>query len=306
MTPPPTLPIFPPFHPHTKWRAVDDRIRGGSSVSHLDTLDTTQSHAGAAARFWGTLDITTLGGAGFASQCHTFEPRALRLCKEEYQGLAITFDVTPPAPAPVEEEKPKHFTLVLKGSIPPLRPDGRRESTLSYEYTFINTSCTSTSSTTIDNPHEQQHQRRTITIPWSDFSPTYRGRPITPKDPQYTPLDPGSVDPRNGEEQGGIAEISLMCRSGFGKQQGEFELVVRRIEAVRVGASAACVHGGGGKGKGMEDGDLEKQAWDDAVHRQPPSRPQARFRAVSWKTIGLVTVVCIGLSVLATRWWAKL
>lgn len=27
-------PIFPPFHFH-KWRAVDDRVRGGSSVSHI-------------------------------------------------------------------------------------------------------------------------------------------------------------------------------------------------------------------------------------------------------------------------------
>lgn len=28
--------IFPPFHTETAWRAVDDRIRGGSSISHLD------------------------------------------------------------------------------------------------------------------------------------------------------------------------------------------------------------------------------------------------------------------------------
>ncbi|KAJ9125082.1 hypothetical protein QFC22_000035 [Naganishia vaughanmartiniae] len=258
-----TRTLFPPFHPHTQWRAVDDRIRGGSSISHLDT---TSNHA---ARFWGTLDITTLGGAGFASQCHTFEPRALRLCKDEYEGLAITFDVTARSEKVRGEEgkeKPKHFTLVLKGSVPPLRPDGRRESTLSYEYTFVNAASTSSSPESATMTTKQ----RTITIPWTDFSATYRGRPITPKDPQYTPLDPGSAD-SNGKEQGGVAELSLMCRSGFGKQEGEFELVVHRIEAVRVGGAAAAASAGMG---GKESDDLEKQAWDEAVHK---ARPQGRF-----------------------------
>lgn len=31
-------PIFPPWHFH-QWRAVDDRVRGGASVSHLDSIE---------------------------------------------------------------------------------------------------------------------------------------------------------------------------------------------------------------------------------------------------------------------------
>ena len=30
--------LFPPFHAPEKWRAVDDRIRGGSSTSHLEPI----------------------------------------------------------------------------------------------------------------------------------------------------------------------------------------------------------------------------------------------------------------------------
>ncbi|KAK5691044.1 hypothetical protein LTR97_011696 [Elasticomyces elasticus] len=45
------------------WTASDDSVRGGKSSSHLDI-----SAADSTARFYGHLDIKTLGGAGFASQ----------------------------------------------------------------------------------------------------------------------------------------------------------------------------------------------------------------------------------------------
>lgn len=54
--------IFPSWNFDT-WRAVDDRERGGSSISHLDSvevnaevdLSTEKSPKVKAARFWGNL-----------------------------------------------------------------------------------------------------------------------------------------------------------------------------------------------------------------------------------------------------------
>lgn len=254
--------IFPPFNVPA-WRAIDDRIRGGSSVSHLDPYPSSSSEkdtaaapaAATAVRFWGTLDTKTLGGAGFASQCYTFPgEQGLWLDTERYAGLGIEFDVASPAKhapkqagtgagEPERLPPPTRFTLVLKTSIPPTRPDGRRQSTLSYEYTFTSHTSPTHAST------------RRLTIPWSAFVPTYRGRPITPGDPEYTPLDPGSrTHHGHGKRmRGGIRELSLMCRSDFGKQEGAFELVVRRIDAVPV------VGRQGGEERGGDKGDLERQ-----------------------------------------------
>lgn len=50
------------------------------------------------------------------------------------------------------------YTLTLKDEILPKRPDGREQSTISWEYDF----------------RAQGHQ--TIFIKWSDFRATYRGR----------------------------------------------------------------------------------------------------------------------------------
>jgi hypothetical protein len=35
------------------------------------------------------------------------------------------------------------------------------------------------------------------------------------------------------KKHGGVVELGLMCRSGFGEQEGEFELFVGKIEAVK-------------------------------------------------------------------------
>lgn len=47
---------------------------------------------------------------------------------------------------------------------------------------------------------------------------TYRGREVARDDPKYQPF--------RSEE---IYELSLMCRSAFGNQKGDFELVVDSI-----------------------------------------------------------------------------
>jgi hypothetical protein len=59
--------VFPPWN-FDRWRAVDDRVRGGSSISHFDPvevdvqnedaevdLSTEKVSKGKAARFWGNL-----------------------------------------------------------------------------------------------------------------------------------------------------------------------------------------------------------------------------------------------------------
>ncbi|CUA66619.1 hypothetical protein RSOLAG22IIIB_00060 [Rhizoctonia solani] len=60
-----TVTIFPPWR-ISEWETVDDRIRGGKSISTL------HERGGDGIWFCGTLDITALGGAGFASQRFRF------------------------------------------------------------------------------------------------------------------------------------------------------------------------------------------------------------------------------------------
>ena len=55
------------------------------------------------------------------------------------------------------------------------------------------------------------------TAQWKDFAPTYRGRPASDA-PQ---LDPAKIE-----------EISIMCRSNFDKQEGDFSLRIQDITAV--------------------------------------------------------------------------
>lgn len=127
--------------------ASDDRVRGGKSQSYLDCPSSST------AAFHGTLDITALGGAGFASQ-RTSDSLSWDL--SNYQGLSIK----------VEKGDDKKYTLTLKDEILPRRPDGREQSTVSWEYDFVSTS-------------------GEVLIPWGDFKPTYRGRPK----PDVTHLD---------------------------------------------------------------------------------------------------------------------
>lgn len=63
---PAAKPIFPPWQ-FPSWNAVDDRVRGGSSISHLDpveiSLDSSPSESEkakkiAAARFWGNVGMS--------------------------------------------------------------------------------------------------------------------------------------------------------------------------------------------------------------------------------------------------------
>ncbi|KAJ6111930.1 hypothetical protein N7523_007991 [Penicillium sp. IBT 18751x] len=165
------------------WTSSDDRVRGGASHSTL-----TCSPSSLVAKFHGNLDITTLGGAGFASQRTTGEDRTWNLSR--YDGIELVID----------HADNKLYTLTLKDEILPKRPDGREQSTLSWEFDF------------------RAEGRKTIFVKWSDFRPTYRGKEKKDVEP---------LDLKN------IKRFSIMIRSFFGEQDGDFELGVVSIAALR-------------------------------------------------------------------------
>ncbi|KAI0184836.1 complex I intermediate-associated protein 30-domain-containing protein [Xylaria flabelliformis] len=163
------------------WVASDDRVRGGKSQSYLDYTSESKE----AVRFHGELDITALGGAGFASE-RSPDPQHWDL--SSFQGLHLA----------IGKGDGKKYTLIVKDEILPKRPDGREQSTVSWEYDFLGTG------TELD-------------IPWQDLTPTYRGKPKL----DAKPLDLGN-----------IKRISIMMRSFFGEQEGPFDLEVQHIAAV--------------------------------------------------------------------------
>ena len=142
--------------------SVDDRVRGGSSVSHLDISDPRTR-----AFFHGNLDIKTLGGAGFASQKtvpNLFGPAGLDL--SDYSSLVVNVDES------ASDEKT--YTLILKDKEAlPKRPDGREQSTVSWEHDFRLAGSS--------GGH--------VALRFRDFAPTYRGRPK----PEAEPLNLKSI-----------------------------------------------------------------------------------------------------------------
>jgi hypothetical protein len=98
------------------------------------------------AKFHGTLDINTLGGAGFASQRTRGGDRTWNL--SAYDGIELVID----------SADDKLYTLTLKDEILPKRSDDREQSTVSWEFDF------------------RAEGRRTIFVKWSHFRATYRGK----------------------------------------------------------------------------------------------------------------------------------
>ncbi|KAJ3087302.1 hypothetical protein HK102_011406 [Quaeritorhiza haematococci] len=177
-----------------KWMAVDDRVRGGSSKSNL-TLPAPPSPPSTPARFYGHLDTTTLGGAGFASQrtipTNTPQPD---WDLSGYDGIEIE----------VARGDGKRYAFNIQTQELRDRGDGRIESAVTYKYSF----------TANPTPDPQIFFAR-----WSDFVKTYRGRPAP---------DSPDLDRTN------IRYLSIMCQSYFDQQSGDFELEIRRITAVKL------------------------------------------------------------------------
>lgn len=153
-----------PWNP-ADWIDSDDRVRGGSSRSELSCCPTDPT-----AIFRGNLDIKTLGGAGFASQRTTGEDRNWDVSK--YEGVVLD----------IGDCDKKRYTLTLKDELLPKSPNGREQSTISWEYDF--------------EPTKDER----VYIHWNDFKPTYRGR------------EKGDAEPLNLKQ---IKRISLMMRRYF-------------------------------------------------------------------------------------------
>ena len=113
------------------------------------------SHA--AVRFHGDLDIAALRGAGFASQR---SPDARSWDLSGFEGLHL----------PINQGDGKKYTFIVKDEVLPKRPDGREQSTVSWEYDFTG-------------------NKLDLHIPWKDLKPTYRGKPK----PDAKPLDLASI-----------------------------------------------------------------------------------------------------------------
>ncbi|KAM0787178.1 hypothetical protein ACM66B_006425 [Microbotryomycetes sp. NB124-2] len=145
-------PLFGGSQPWPKFVAVNDTVRGGNSSSSWTTDERNT------AKFEGELDITALGGAGFASQCATFD----KPIKIEQGALGLELKLVNKVHRSGEKHEPHTFTLVLKNERAQHRPDGRRESVLSYEFSF----------TRSDSSNGQA-----VFASWTDFKATYRGRP---------------------------------------------------------------------------------------------------------------------------------
>jgi hypothetical protein len=145
----------------------DDRVRGGKSQSYLTVLDAPGATA-SQAEFSGHLDITALGGAGFASQ----------RTADHVPGWDISgHDVLVLDVARADDRR---YTLTLKDEVLPRGPDGRDQSTISWEYDFVvGTAAGGSGSGTALAGSTR------VVIPFKDLQPTYRGRPK----PDAEPLD---------------------------------------------------------------------------------------------------------------------
>ncbi|KAI9650316.1 hypothetical protein NHQ30_000329 [Ciborinia camelliae] len=165
------------------WTASDDRVRGGASQSYL-----TYSAFSDIATFSGTLDIKTLGGAGFASQ-RTTSNRTWDL--SACDGILLYLG----------KSDGKQYTFIVKDELLPPSPDGREQSTISWELDF-------------KGPADNS----SVFVKWADFKPTYRGR----EKPDANPLNLKN-----------IKRFSIMMRSFFGSQEGEFSMDIISISATK-------------------------------------------------------------------------
>lgn len=98
----------------------------------------------------------------------------------------------------------KRYTLNLKNEMPEKREDGRDKSTLEYAFSFNAPATT---------------EKYGVFVPWNSFEPYYRGR----KQKNAKSLDTSS-----------IRRFSIMIRSFFDKQEGEFSLRIFAILAIKM------------------------------------------------------------------------
>lgn len=164
-------------------------MRGGSSQSYFSA-----NAYELVARFYGELDIKTLGGAGFASQRTTGENREWDL--SDYTGIELC----------ITKGDQKRYTFNLKDELLDKNPEnGREQASVSYEFDFRLSDA------------QAQAESTTIYIPFVDLKATYRGR------------EKEDADPINTKS---VKRFSLMMRSFFAQQEGPFSLSIRSICAI--------------------------------------------------------------------------
>jgi len=143
------------------WQPTDDRVRGGSSQSYLSPLLNN------GAFFNGTLDIKTLGGAGFASQFspenedgNNGQSRAANVDKIADDGKAWDLSAYDGIEVDIGNGDGKVYTLILKDDRSPSKgDDGREQASISWEVDF-----------------EAREGGGKVWKPWKDFKAMFRGK----------------------------------------------------------------------------------------------------------------------------------
>jgi Complex I intermediate-associated protein 30 (CIA30) len=102
--------------------------------------------------FYGYLDTSALGGAGFASHRNTTNTSDWNLA--DYDGIELH----------IGKSDGKRYILIIKDELLPKKPDGGDRSSLNWEYEFVIPSS------------ETLREDSIVRIRWRDFFPTYRGR----------------------------------------------------------------------------------------------------------------------------------
>lgn len=180
-----SLPIFGPpraWRPETDFTASDDRVRGGASRSTLERNATSTT-----VRFHGTLDTTTLGGAGFASQRTTSTTTTWDL--SAFAGLEISLGAG----------DGRRYTLNLKTVLPGRMEENpsRDKSTVEYAYSFVGAP-----------------QPAKLFVPWESFEAFYRGRKVDDAPPLDTAgIRRWSIMIRSFFEDQKSGDFSLVIRS---------------------------------------------------------------------------------------------
>ncbi|KAF6221096.1 hypothetical protein HO133_002777 [Letharia lupina] len=221
-----TKPWLPP-----PWTTTDDRVRGGASQSYLSALPDN------CANFHGHLDTSTLGGAGFASQ---FSPPEAAGTDKDGGDEERSWDLSAYDGIEVEvvggKGDGKIYTLILKDEeAAGKRGDGREKAGINWEVDF-------------KVGGEEGEGGGDVTrffAPWKGFKATFRGKEKE---------DAGEL------KKGQVRRIGLMMRSYFGKQEGDFGVVLRAICARKTNAG--------------EEGGAEERNAMDAVGRSQGSGPE--------------------------------
>jgi hypothetical protein len=107
----------------------------------------------------------------------------LSLPPSHYYALALTVAI----PSHIPTDHPSDFVLTLKNELPGRRPDGRRESVVSYEFSFDLRKLHTLER--IAEAKMGEGNKVKLVVRWDALVATYRGR----EDKEAPALDPTSI-----------------------------------------------------------------------------------------------------------------